>query len=174
MVLALSTALFGGCLKSPAPLADGGGRALTVVSLVDPVSIAPTDDAPAAFDAAILAVLQSRRLAPELHESDEMLAELAGKRDTRQRLAVLGQPGSPLLLIEAQPLFYSELSGQYRWTVAMHATLLNADGSTLDSSFDVPVFLHHHHEREADAVQAAAPVAARRVGELVDTWLGGG
>jgi hypothetical protein len=51
---------------------------------------------------------------------------------------------------------------------------LEGPGAPAARSFDVPVFLQYHHEREADAVDAAAPIVARKVGELLDGWLGGG
>jgi len=78
-----------------------------------------------------------------------------------------------LLLVETRPVYYSELNGQYRWTVDVSITLGGAS-ALYSRNFEVPVFLRYHHEREADAVNAASPVVARQVGEMLDAWLGGG
>ena len=39
--------------------------------------------------------------------------------------------------------------------------------------YQVPVFLQFHHQREAEALEEAAPVIARKVALLVDGYLGG-
>jgi hypothetical protein len=173
MVLALLL----GCIKPAAPIGDGDGAPVVLVAVADPAG-GETFDAPESFDAAILSVLADRKLAGE-EGTAPWVPEFQHRHDSRQRIALLTAPGdgrdgagaAATLLLELQPAYYSELSGQYRWTVAVHATVIEHGAAALDSRFDVPVFLRYHHEREAEAVAASAPVVARHVGELLDTWL---
>jgi hypothetical protein len=99
--------------------------------------------------------------------TEQYHAAFQGTRDTRRRVELL-HPTRPTLLVETETSFYSELSGRYRWNVHVVASI---EPAGVSESFDVPVFLQFAHEREAEAVSAAAPVIARRVGELVDGWL---
>lgn len=163
------------CLKPTPPVEAGGGRQLLVVNVLDAASDAPAVDAPERFDGAVLEAVSRRKLVPVLLQSEGELAGVLGSRETGPRLLALAPAaaGAPLLLVEMRPVYYSELNGQYRWTVGVVLTLQGAP-TPATRSFDVPVFLQYHHQREADAVDAAAPVVARKVGEVLDGWLGGG
>lgn len=166
MVLA---ALFA-CAKSGAVLADGENAPITVVAIVDTVGAAGTHDAPSRLDEALVASLQSRSLQPTVLEPERVESTLAGNRGSEQREQALiaAFSGQATLLVETAPQFYSELSGQYRWTVGVKLRLASPGSTQLDSEFSVPVFLSFAHEGELEAVGAAAPIIARRVGEMVD------
>ena len=166
-----------GCLKPAPALQNGGDRAIEVLCVVDSAGERPAAVAPATFARAIesavaLRHLQPAAVDPQLFETDGLFSKV---RDTAHRAESLRLSiSAPFLLVESAPLFYSELNGQYRWTVGVHLSLQGAQGSPSHAEFDVPVFLQYHHDAEPEAVTAAAPVVARRVGELVDNWLAGG
>lgn len=163
------------CLKPTPPLETGGGRPLVVVNVLDAATDAPAVDTPERFDAAVLETVSRRKLVPRLLEAEGELAAVQGSRETGPRVRALAPAlaGAPVLLVETRPVYYSELNGQYRWTVGVVVTLQGGETPST-RSFDVPVFLQYHHQREADAVDAAAPVVARKIGEVLDGWLGGG
>lgn len=161
------------CIKPTPPLATGADRPVAVVGVIDAAGATPAADTPDRFDAALLAEARVRKLAPALTEGADVLRTCTDKRTTEQRTEAL-QGAAPTLLVETAPVFYSELNGQYRWSVGVKVTLAVAGHAVQSASFDVPVFLRYHHEREAEAVDAAAPVVARHVGELLDNWLRSG
>lgn len=163
------------CLKPTPPLETGAGRTVVVVNLLDAPTDAPATDTPERLDRAVLDAVSTRKLVPRLLEAAVDLAPAHTSRETAPRLRALTAAAgdNAVLLVETRPVFYSELNGQYRWTVGVVVSL-EGPGAPAARSFDVPVFLQYHHEREADAVDAAAPIVARKVGELLDGWLGGG
>lgn len=171
VLIALSLA----CLKPAPPAQNGALRPLAVVNVLDAANDRAAVDTPDRFDAAVLGEVSRRALVPTLLQGPETLAPLTPNRETSQRLRALApQMGTEgVLLVETRPAYYSELNGQYRWTVGVVVTLASG-GQTASRAFDVPVFLRYHHEREEAAVDAASPVVARKVGEVLDTWLGGG
>jgi hypothetical protein len=111
--------------------------------------------------------LKERNLVPSPLAPDRFVDAFAARRDTSRRLEYLA-PDHLTLLTETEVAFYSQLSGRYRWTVTVHLTLAP---SQLSDTFEVPVFLDYSHEREPAALEAAAPVIARHVGQLMDAYL---
>lgn len=98
-------------------------------------------------------------------------------RTTRFRVAhvALGTDAPLVLVVETFARYGSQLNGRYRWTVQVTASLAPSDKpeDAVSSEFNVPVFLQFHHQQEAEAVDAAAPVIERQVGFLLDQVLGG-
>lgn len=167
------TLLILGCMKPSLPVQSGTPRSVHVVGVLDAVCDCAAVDTPSAFDERILDVLRDRGLLPRLHEGQDTMRAMTVDRETTQRAVglMVGFEAVPLLLVETAPVYFSEMNGQYRWTVAVALTL--SDGETFrQATFEVPVFLQYHHQREADAVDASAPVVTRRVGEMLDAWLG--
>ena len=162
-----------GCLKHAPSAADGAGAVVTVVALEDRLGTDPVCGVPAALNTALASAVAARKLAPEVLFGGDAAAAVGSARSTEQRLSALaaGAPDKAKLLIETTPSFYSELSGQYRWTVGVELSLVVPDGTHFDAEFSVPVFLHYAHEGQDDAVAQAAPVIARRTGEMLDIWL---
>lgn len=173
MVLVL---LLLGCLKAPAPVQTGNARQLVVANVLDSTTELVARDTPSGFDGAVLGAAGRRKLVTLLVEGGSAFDTFTAVRDTSRRITALKGESrdTPLLLVETAPVFFSELNGQYRWTVAVHVSLVAVDGTFSEARFDVPVFLQYHHQREAEAVEAASPVVERRVGEVIDTWLSGG
>ncbi len=160
------------CIK-PVPPAPGDGVPLAVATLMVPVS-GEASAAPPAFEMGLAPVLNDRGGLPTYVTTIEGAARLGGLAGTQQRLDMLREAeDGAILLIETEPSYYSEMNGQYRWTVGVTLTLAEGNAPPVEAQFDVPVFLAYHHEREAEAVTAATPVVARRVGQLVDAWIAG-
>ena len=161
-----------GCMKPSLPLQSGTPREVNVLGVLDAVCDCAAVDTPSAFDAEMTDVVRAHGLTPRLLEGEETMRAMNVDRETTQRgvglMVVTGVV--PLLLVETAPVYFSELNGQYRWTVGVALTF--SDGESFrQATFEVPVFLQYHHQREADAVDASAPVVTRRVGELLDAWL---
>lgn len=96
-------------------------------------------------------------------------------RDTPRRLeqvAALAGTAAHVLLVETRVQFYSQLSGQWRWTVTTRATLGRRDAlkDAVSVDLEYPALLYYHHEREQEALAAVAKVVAYRVGVLADTF----
>lgn len=166
MVLILSLL---GCLGGHAPVRAVAPTPIDVVPVLGNLESAAVADAPERFDEALLDALASRNLQPTLLAPERYVEAFATRRDTTRRLEVVAGPDA-LLLVETDAAFYSQISGRYRWTVSVTLTLAPAG---LTETFEVPVFLQFHHEREAEALAAATPVIVRRAGDLVDGWLAG-
>lgn len=135
-------------------------------------------DVPDDFDQRIDAVVSARNLVPRPVEHASFDVAFSDRRSTAHRLSWLDSASGDaglLLLVEAEARYFSQLNGQYRWTVEVHASLAPAHRleSATTADFEVPVFLQFHHERETEALSAAAPVIERRVGALLDEYLAG-
>ena len=102
-------------------------------------------------------------------------ATLGTARNTQQRLALLARGGDApyLLLLEARVAYYDTLQGRFRWVVYARATVARRDDllSAAASEFEVPVFLLYEHDREPEALKAAAAALAERTGALLDSFL---
>lgn len=167
--MVLSLLLLGGCLKQPAAVQAKTPETVAVGAVLTSVD----DGAMAAFsDAAmsrVSATIQARNLTARPVPFDDLSAQPAGP----YRLAALVEDAgdAPLrLLIEADARFFSQMNGQYRWTVDLSLTLAPSEegAATLTDHVEVPVFLQYDHEGEPEALTAALPVLERRLGALLD------
>lgn len=155
------------CIAKHGPERAAEPTPIDVVPVLSSVADSKVTGATDPLSKALGDVLAARNLQPTMMSTDSYLAAFAGTRDTRRRIELL-HVSRPMLLVETETAFYSELSGRYRWIVKATVSL---EPAGLTESFEVPVFLQFQHEREPEAVSAAAPVIARRAGELVDGWL---
>ena len=73
------------------------------------------------------------------------------------------------LRVESSAAFYAQIAGRYRWEVTSRVELRTAD-HTWTRTLQTPVFLVYYHEREPEALAAAAPALQRKVGALLDEW----
>ena len=168
----LLSLVLGGCLPKAATVTAEQPVDVAVAALLSSVEDRPVEAAPDAVGEALAVVVAAHNLRPQPADG----AALLEKRTTGSRLALLAEgAGSPslVLLVESEARYYSQLSGRYRWTITVTATVARSDapGDGLTEQFEVPVFLQFHHEREPEALQAALPVIERRVSGLLDTWL---
>lgn len=134
-----------------------------VVAAPDEVVTALTDE------------LRTRDLLVEPLAAGTYIEAFGQTRNSGHRFALVGAQsgGEAVLLVESEARFSSQINGRYRWTVAVTATMGTAGSelAPLEDSFDVPVHLVRYNEREAEALIEAAPVIARRVGQLASDWI---
>jgi hypothetical protein len=176
--LFLMVSLAGCPPRSGAALRAASPTPVIVASVLDLPGRPPTG-LPGALSAAIRADLVARNLVPTELTLVELGPAFATRRLSPHRLSWLLEggrgKGGLVLLIESDVQFYSQLAGRYRWTVHSRVTLSPVDvpGAAVSSELSAPVFLQFDHEREAEALVAAAAVVERQVGELLDSYLGG-
>jgi hypothetical protein len=158
-------------VQAPAPLD------VAVVAALEPLEDAQVQAVPAPVEAALQALLIARNLRPQALEQEQWEGAFTKGRTTRFRVAhaALASDADLVLVVEAFARYGSQLGGRYRWTVQVTASVAEVarPEEAVTRSFEVPVFLEHHHEREPEAVQAAVGVIERQVGLLVDQVLGG-
>ena len=163
-----------GCLKpAPVPRVDVA-TPVAVAAVLEYLDTDAVEPWPDALEAAIAEVLSARNL-PPIAVDDTLIESWSALRGSRQRLEAMPADGAELLLLlETHAEFYSQLSGQFRWTVAVRASIAPSDdrGAATVAEFEVPVFLFQYNEREREALEAAAPNIEREVGALVERFLG--
>jgi hypothetical protein len=169
--------LLGCAAREAAPVA-ATGRSVAVLALHEGLADDAVEVAPDAFADALERAAAARGLSVLPVADAGALDPLRQHRTSAHRLAwMAGQPGDAelLLLVAAQARFFSQMSGRYRWTVEVQASVASRaePGRAEDLRFQVPVFLEYDREREDAALAAAAPVVERRLGVLLDQWLGG-
>jgi hypothetical protein len=115
--------------------------------------------------------LSSRNLDPREVEAAQALG---GSRNTQQRLALLSRADEApfVLLLETRVVYYDELQGRFRWVVYARLSVARRDdlAGAASSDFEVPVFLVYEHDREAEALRAAAAIISDRTGSLLDSF----
>ncbi len=176
MSLLLLSALLG-CLSRPALVQAQRPMSVAVVAAIEPLDEARVQVMPEPVRAGLEKVLAERNLQPTALSAEQWEGAFTRGRSTPFRVAhaALAAQSDLVLVVEAFARYGSQLNGRYRWTVQVTATLAQASKpeQAVSSAFDVPVFLLYAHEREAEAVAAAAPVIERQVGHLLDQVLGG-
>jgi hypothetical protein len=166
-------ALLAGCIhEAPPPARLAQAAPVASVLLVDREEGA--DALPSDVQERIEQELSQRNLEARVLDA----GALGGTRNTQQRLAQLAHaPGNApwLLLLETRVVYYDLLQGRFRWIVYGRATVARHDdlATAASAEFEVPVFLSFEHEREPEALRAAARVMADRTGALLDNVLAG-
>lgn len=174
----LSPLLLLGCAPKTAALQAPSPLVTAVVTAASTVHSREVTAAPAALSDALLDTLAARNLQPTVLDAAAYTETFAGQRTTAPRLRHLvdqADGAALLVLCEATPRFDSQLNGRFRWVIDVTLSVAPADDLALASTetFDVPVFLSFHHEREPEALAAAAPLVQRRLGRMLDGLLGG-
>jgi glycosidase len=165
--------LAGGCLKSVPVQKLAEPTPIRVALVADAVHSRAVQPFPDDLAAALLAVLEQRNLVPQVVPAQAVGETFGRLRDSRRRLEWLAaRPGRAelLLLVETRAVFYSQLSGRYRWTVYTKLSLAPSDdlAGVRSQRFDLPAVLRYDHQRAPAALAAAADGIARRLGRLVD------
>ena len=130
-----------------------------------------TLDVPEKFEATVVQSLNNRhaitRLPVDQYPDDLARRSLPAQR--AHRLSDHAKNSGVFVLVEAKARFYSQLRGQNRWVVSVETTAFNANhpDETLTRSFEVPVFLQFTHQREAEALESAAPTIAVKLKRLL-------
>ena len=77
---------------------------------------------------------------------------------------------APVLVIESSAEFYAQVNGRFRWEVDVKIDLF--DGSEhITEELVIPVFHQFHHERHAEALEAALPTLERKLHTLLNKHL---
>jgi hypothetical protein len=161
MILILS--LFA-CIKTPESSNKTmlkGFPTVAVLELEDGVSSIPVE-----LQQAINSHLQNSDLTLIFYD---VPAEFATTKKADERLALFTQ--DQLLLIESKAVFFSQLSGRYRWETSFAVHLL-INKEIKSTHLDIPVFLVYHHQREADALLEAEALLLRELELFLNENLG--
>ncbi len=157
------------------------GTSVALAAVVDAAEgCCETAAFPAAAAARVAAPLSSRRLEVRTVTGDGSLLEaFATKRSSGARLAALAKQAGDaewIALVEAKAEFYSVLNGRYRWIVTATGGIAPRDRVDQVRGFgiDIPVFLDFDHEKEEQAVEAAAARIATEIGRVADDLLAAG
>lgn len=171
--------LMAGCLsshhaavKAPSPM---DVSAIAVMGYADRTDMAGV---PAELLHAVDRVLTDRNLVGRASSDEALLSTFVARRTTSHRVEAMAgafPDADLLLLVEAEPRFYSQLSGRYRWTVEVKLTVAPRErlGEAVTSQVTLPVFLEYYHEKEPEALRAATGLVERNLGYLLDEYLGG-
>ena len=82
----------------------------------------------------------------------------------------VGSVQSPVLVLESRAEFYAQVNGRFRWEVDVKIDIF--DGTDhISEELTIPVFHQFHHERQAEALEAALPTLERKVHSLLDKQL---
>jgi fructose-specific component phosphotransferase system IIB-like protein len=171
--------LFTGCMAAKhQPVQAPGDMAVSSAACMGSLDSTEVQAVPASLEAALAALLEERNLQPRPVAADSFLAAFATKRTPQHRLALIADVSSDselLFLVETTAAYYSQMNGRYRWTVDVDATISPRGdlSEAFSAQFQVPVFLEHYHEKEAAALEASVPLLERRLGALLDAYLGG-
>ena len=172
MVLSLLLMLLAGCMKQPDAVRADRSEPVAVAGVLTSVDDGETATVAAETLSRLSEVVRSRNLEPKPVES----AALAQSPSTTLRLELLAKTAGDatvIVLMEASARFFSQMNGQYRWTVDVRLTLAPSGQlvAEVHDDFEVPVFLQFDHEAEAEALIGALPVIERRLGALLDQHL---
>lgn len=174
--MVLNALLLAGCLARQAPEAAPSPLPVATLSVLEHIDGRAPEPVPGAFEQALAAVLGASNL-PASPAAGPVREEALGSRTLARRLEALdAATTTPLVLVvETSAEYFSQLNGRYRWTVSVRMALAQdgAPGGALLREFGVPVFLEFHHEREPEALVAAAPLVARKLEGLVGELLSG-
>lgn len=165
------------CIPKTGPVQAPTPMDVAFVGALEPLDDPTVQALPDSVQERLVEQLQARNLRPVAVDASTWEGAFTKGRTTRFRVAhvALGTQAPLVLVVETFARYGSQLNGRYRWTVQVTASLAPADKpeDAVTSEFSVPVFLQYHHEQEAAAVDAAAPVIERQVGHLLDQVLGG-
>ncbi len=179
MVLrALAVLLLAGCLPKPAPVRLLQQSELALVTVVERAGALELAAPPAALRDELARVGLERNLAVdevELVGGVPVRERFAVVRDSGRRLAELAAADDAPLraLVESTARYFTQIAGRFRWTVSARLSLADAGGVVLDDELELPVILELAHQDAGDAIAAAAPAIAERLGRLLDEYLRG-
>lgn len=179
LLLAVAGLAVASCLPKQQPVQAASQIPTTFVGVMQTQESASVGDLPAAVQARLVQTVSERNLAPETLPAASWGEVFAKRRSTEPRARWLVEQGGVthglILLVETEVSFYAQLQGRYRWTVDVRATITGADDVSAGTTetFSVPVFLLFDHEREEEALMEAGPDIARKVGVMLDWYVGG-
>ncbi len=173
----LIAALALACVPKPQPVKSRTPLTVAVAVVEDRTDKREVGAVPEEVTKKIVGALADRNLRPKLVPHEAIASAFASRRTTPHRLAHLaeGSDADLLALVETTATFYSQMNGRYRWVVQARVTMAkrNERDQAVVKELDFASFLDFDHQKEADALAAAAPRIGETVGRLADDFLGG-
>ena len=153
-------------LPSPEPTSTA-----TVSSVLAPVDTVAVD---AASDD-LWQAIQARMARHGVSATAGASAVQGRSTEARLQLAAASSAADHVVLVEAEPVFVSQVAGRYRWKVEVTLTMAPRDDleRARSWSWKIPVFLRFYHQRDAHALDAAVPVLERNLDRAVAEYLEG-
>jgi glycosidase len=164
-----------GCVQRAPPTKVLNRAAVAIAYVRDAEHGESVFDVPAGLEARVQEALEARNLEGRKIPFEKLQGAFASSRESSRRLAAaLAASDAPIVLVvETKVVFYSQLSGRYRWMVyaKIAAATREHPGAPSAAEFDQPTFVEYDHEREPEVLGVAAPSLAERVGRVVDALL---
>ncbi|XXF80039.1 alpha-amylase family glycosyl hydrolase [Myxococcaceae bacterium GXIMD 01537] len=170
-----------GCVKSAPPpvrLAERTPVAVAYVLDADSRLGSGVQDMPPEVKAQVAAILDARNLEARPIPFERYADFFGRARDTRARYqhAATLDPEAPLvLLVEARGVFFSQVSGRYRWDVYTQLSIGRTSAATsvepLGARQELEAVLPYDFPGERAAVALAADDISKKVGEMFDSFL---
>ena len=129
------------CTLGKQPVSTVQPHDVYIVSSLDKLDTRESIAVPTSLQEKIVSAMTTRGMQPK---SLQFVQNYSDLRNSGQRLNLFEE--RPLLLVETQAQFFSQLEGRFRWTVDVQLHLLGVDGTAYNRSFSVPVFHQFHHQ----------------------------
>ena len=145
------------CLKSPAIVESPNAQQWPAWMILE---MAEDEAVPTSVSDRLTAVAKEHNITLQLQTtpSDFEFAKHVG--------AVQG----PVLILESNAEFYAQVNGRFRWEVDVKIDIF--DGTEhISEQLTIPVFHQFHHERQAEALEAALPTLERKLHTLLNKQL---
>ncbi len=176
-LLSLLCCLLVACVSKHQPVQAPSSATVAVAASMSVLDSTEVSGVPDSLAGGIVGLCAERNLQPSAMQPGSFTEAFVSKRTTQHRLAHVAESTDAelLLLVETTVAYYSQMNGRYRWTIEVDATVSPRDdlSQAFSAHFQVPVFLEHYHEKEAAALDAGIPLLERRLGALLDAYLGG-
>ena len=156
------------CMPKQAEISTVPAHDMYTVSSLDKLDVRKSVSLPATLESSIAAALQKRGISPKALTQTQGYDQF---RNSEQRIKLFNK--RPLLLIETQAQFYSQLEGRFRWTVDVRMHLHTAEDMVFSRVFSVPVFHQFHHQREKESLEAAESQILRELNQMLDDYVRG-
>ena len=156
------------CSLGKQPISTVQPHDVYIVSSLDKLDTRESITVPTSLQEKIVSTMTARGMQPK---SLQFVQNYADLRNSEQRLNLYEE--RPLLLVETQAQFFSQLEGRFRWTVDVQFHLLAVDGTIYTRSFSIPVFHQFHHQRETESIEAAEGQIVRKLEGLLDDYVRG-
>ncbi len=111
--------------------------------------------------------LQKRNITLQFYDHSEQFKE---SKEVEKRLSMY--PESQIFLLEANAIYFAQISGRFRWETSFNIYLKNGN-EIKQKQLQIPVFLLYHHQREAEALLEAEAILLREVELFLTDNLGG-
>lgn len=174
--IACVAAVMAACVTARPPVRAQHPTRVAVAILLDHDDRPAVDVGSEALARKVAETLESRNIliAPV---AQSMYASFVDRRSTNARLQYLSDESpdaAAVLLVETRAEFYSQIDMKYRWTVSVKATFARRGdlASAVGQSGSYGVFLDFDHEREEEALTAAAPLVDAQLARIADDFIG--